>query len=443
MSFGWVAAATVGSAVIGASASRSATRAASQAASEANDASREAAQLQYDLGKETLQFNREYAQTLREQADRKYNQDQGLINELVPSLRQQREIAQEQQDFSRSQRDYYTSTFQPLERRMVQEAQDFDSAGNVNRRMGIAAANVNQQFSNAAGQQARNLTRFGINPNSSAFARANASLTNQQALASAGMQTGAAFDTMDKAIALRAGAANFGRNMPNTSAQFGGLSNSTAGLANNTAGTVSGISGAGLNSAIGVGNFMNQGYGLAGSLNASGAGINNNIFRNNIALADMQSRGVGQLFGGIGQGIGMWGRGGFRTPSFGGASPTGFGSINPISGEFMGSLEFADGGHVGDAVMRRDAAMAAANAGPAGAWTLPPAQRMADGGVPDQGGVVSGPGGPRDDMVPAMLSPNEFVFNEGAVRHFGIDKLNKMNAIGLQNQAQRGLVRSA
>jgi hypothetical protein len=277
---------------------------------------------------------------------------------------------------------------------------------------------------------------MGINPNSSAFARANANLVNQQALASAGMQTGAAFDTMDKGIALRAGAANFGRNMPNTAAQFGGLANSTAG-------TSSGVSGAGVNTAGAAGNFMNQGFGLAGNLNASGAGIDNNIFNNNVRLGMMQSQGVGQLFAGIGQGLGMWGRGGFKLPSFGGSAPSGFGQINPISGEYMGSLEFADGGHVGDAAERAEMAAAAANAGPAGAWTLPPVQRMANGGVPAQGGVVRGPGGPRDDAVPAMLSRNEFVFNEGAVRHFGLDKLNKMNAIGLQNQAQRGLTRSA
>lgn len=46
-------------------------------------------------------------------------------------------------------------------------------------------------------------------------------------------------------------------------------------------------------------------------------------------------------------------------------------------------------------------------------------------------------------MVPVMLSPNEFVLNEGAVKHFGVAKLNKMNEAGLNNQARRGLIRSA
>lgn len=434
MSF--VAVAIGGSAVLGYAASRSATRAASEAAEQSNQTMRDSAQLQYDLGKETLDFNKQYyTEVIKPMATRDMELREQLQGELLPALREQRQ-------FAADQRQYYTDTFQPLERQMVQDAQGFDSAENVNRRMGIAAANVNQQFSNAAGQQARNLTRFGINPNSSAFARANANLVNQQALASAGMQTGAAFDTMDKAIALRAGAANFGRNMPNTAAQFGGLSN-------NTAGTASGVSGAGVNTAVSAGNFMNQGYGLAGNLNASAAGIDNSIFRNNIAMAQMQGQGVGQLFSGIGQGLGMWGRGGFKLPGFGMSGGSSGGSLwndtNLYGADpaFVVPGSFADGGHVGDVMDKQEAAMAAANAGPAGAWTLPPMQRMANGGVPAQGGVVRGPGGPRDDAVPAMLSRNEFVLNEGAVRHFGLDKLNKMNAMGLQNQAQRGLTRSA
>jgi hypothetical protein len=55
------------------------------------------------------------------------------------------------------------------------------------------------------------------------------------------------------------------------------------------------------------------------------------------------------------------------------------------------------------------------------------------------GGKVEGPGGPRDDQVPAMLSDGEFVLNEGAVKHFGLSRLEKMNKVGLDNQKARGL----
>lgn len=438
MSF--MAVAVAGSAVVGYAASRSATKAAAGAAADANETAREAAQLQYDLGKETLDFNKQYYNEVIKPAAQA---DMDFRGRMLPKL----ETAfDKQEQFADQQRQDYLDNWRPLEQQVRQDAMEYDSEGNVNRRMGIAAANVNQQFSNAAGQSARLLSRYGLNPNSSAFARTNANLVNQQALASAGMQTGAAFDTMDRGIALRAGAANFGRNMPNTSASFSQIGNQTAGAGSN-------VSAGGVNTAVAGGNFMNNGYGTAGNLISSSGNLSLGVGRNYANEAGMVAQGVGQLFSGVGQGLGMWGRGGFKMPSGVQASfsqtglgSSGFGTGLAYGNEDMG-LYLADGGHVGDVMEQQTAAAAAANAGPAGAWTLPPQQRMglANGGqpVPPQGGIVRGPGGPRDDMVPAMLSPREFVLNEGAVKHFGVDKLNKMNAIGLQNQAQRGLVRSA
>jgi hypothetical protein len=58
---------------------------------------------------------------------------------------------------------------------------------------------------------------------------------------------------------------------------------------------------------------------------------------------------------------------------------------------------------------------------------------MAGGGRVDgeEGGKVAGPGGPTDDKIPAWLSDGEFVVNAEAVKHFGIDKFEKMNKVGL------------
>ncbi|MDO4610956.1 tape measure protein [Corynebacterium sp.] len=44
------------------------------------------------------------------------------------------------------------------------------------------------------------------------------------------------------------------------------------------------------------------------------------------------------------------------------------------------------------------------------------------------GGFVSGPGGPTDDLVPAMLSDGEYVLRADAVRRIGVDNLNAMNS---------------
>jgi hypothetical protein len=52
------------------------------------------------------------------------------------------------------------------------------------------------------------------------------------------------------------------------------------------------------------------------------------------------------------------------------------------------------------------------------------------GAMGGSSGFVSGPGGPKDDKVPAMLSDGEFVMSAGAVQKYGVDTLEAMNAAG-------------
>ena len=44
------------------------------------------------------------------------------------------------------------------------------------------------------------------------------------------------------------------------------------------------------------------------------------------------------------------------------------------------------------------------------------------------GGYISGPGGPKSDMIPAMLSNGEYVVNAGAVSQYGISMLDALNS---------------
>lgn len=160
-------------------------------------------------------------------------------SDILPAQRKQQELADrmigdyldtsaQQKRFAEEQKDYYDSTFRPVEQQTVRDAMGYDSAENIGRVTGEAAANVNQQFSNVAGQRARLAGRYGLS--SSTFAKQAAADSRAQALASAGAMTGAATQTRDKAIALRSGVANFGRNMPNTAASyFGGANASNAG----------------------------------------------------------------------------------------------------------------------------------------------------------------------------------------------------------------------
>jgi hypothetical protein len=318
----------------------------------------EAASANAAVAKESLDFYKTiYERDIAPAQKRDLDMREALINDTRSSLAQQKKFAEEQNA-------YYKDTFQPIEKQMAKEAMEYDSDANVNRRMGIASANVNQQFSNARGQGMRALSRYGIGLNPEAFARENQKLTTSQALASSGAQTGAAFETQDKGIALRAGAANFGRNMPNTAATY--YANT-----NNTANTASGISSGGINNiATGTG-VMGQGFNTA---------IAGNQSSGNLMLGDFNARMQGYV------------------------------ADQNLKGSMFEGLGTAAG-------------MAYA--------------KKADGGI------VEGTGGPREDNVPIMASSGEFVLNEGAVKHFGLAKLNKMNEVGLQNQERRGLIRRA
>lgn len=387
MSF--VAVAIGGSAVIGAVTANRAGQRAENAANQANQTARDAAQLQYDLGRETLDFQRQYYNDVLKPSVQKDMELRGqLTSDYLLSSKQQRDIAQEQYDV-------YKKDYRPIEQQMVRDAQGYDSQENIGRRMGIASAAVNQGFSNAAGQQARLLSRYGINPNSSSFARTSSDLARAQALGDAGAQTGAAFDTMDRAISLRAGVANFGRNMPNTAANFYAGGDRSAGGAGAT-------SAQGVQTAVGAVNPMLQGSQIAsGAFNSMG-NLSNQAFDSSMRMYNAQMQGASGLFQGIGnfagsrlgqQAIGTFGD---RLGNWWNYNPNAFTGVSP--------------------------------------------EAMAAGGYAD-GGLIEGPGGPRDDMVPAMLSRNEFVLNEGAVKHFGLSKLNKMNEVGLKNQEARGLIR--
>ena len=328
-----------------------------------------AAKMQAELAKQSFDF---YKTTYENDLRPMMQKDLALREELQT---RGLDIMERQQGIADEQWGLYKNTYQPVEQKAAQEAMDYDSEANINRRMGIAAASANQQFSNAQQQNARSLARYGVNPNSSVFARENAKLMNEQALATAGLQTGAAFDTMDRAIALRAGVADRGRGVTGT---VGNFLNS---------GTATGVN-VGNNSSQGLQTFQQGTSTMGQGFSSAMQGYNNQA---NILNQDFQN----------------------RLASYN-ASQSGFNSLLGAAGSIGGMML----------------------AGPAGSVAGKMGSKLF--GLKD-GGQVEGPGGPRDDKVPAMLSDGEFVLNEGAVKHFGLAKLQKMNEVGLKNQQDRGL----
>jgi hypothetical protein len=275
-----VAAAVVTSAVLSYDAAGNAV----DAQNRATDAAMTAADRQARLAEDQFKWNKETYERDVAPAQREAQRIQSeLANESLAASKQQRQ-------FSDEQRQYYKDTFQPIEKKVADEAMNYDSQENVDRRSGIAAANVNQQFSNARGQSARLAGRYGLG--STAFSGPAGASERAQALGTAGAATGAAFDTMDKGIGLRAGAANFGRNMPNTAATFGTIGNQSASVG-------SGAATAGLNSGITGANFMNGATGNYINQIGQSAGLQVGALQNQANSFNAQAAGFGMFAGGL------------------------------------------------------------------------------------------------------------------------------------------------
>jgi hypothetical protein len=375
-------------------------------------------------------------------------------NELLPIQKEQAALGRtlvdrflasqdKQEKFADEQNQYYTDTFRPVERQVARDAMEYDSESNINRRMGIAGANVEQAYSQAAQQNSRNLSRYGLNPNSSAFALTNERLLRDSALAKAGAQTGAAFDAMDRGIALRAGAANFGRNMPNTAASYYGGANAAGGAAMGTQGQA-------LGGAINAGSFAGQGFNTA---------ISGNQSAGNLMLGDFQGRMQGyaaeqQAIGGLFQGLGTFAGMAYTKSSkdykenkagiqdgvalktlermdveswkYKDGIEDGDYHVGPYAEDFRRETGIGDGKSIPlqDAVgitMRAVQDLAQEVRG------LESVQGKADGGKVHRGhGGVRGPGGPVDDKVPAMLSNGEYVLPADTVKAIGKKKLDQL-----------------
>ncbi|MFM7009754.1 MAG: hypothetical protein ACKO0Z_10550 [Betaproteobacteria bacterium] len=277
MPLGWVAGATLAAGVYSANK-------ASSAQSRATDAASQAAADQTALSRDQFDWNKQIYQSDIAPMQRQQNELQTRIAEDALAR------AQKQDALADEQNQYYKDTFQPVERKVVSDAMNYDSADNIARRSGIAAANVNQQFSNARNQSARLAGRYGLT--STAMSGPAGASERAQALGSAGAETGAAFDTMDKAIQLRAGAANFGRNMTNTAlAGWGG--------ANGSSGVAGGAANSGLAGTITGANFMNNAYNTRFSNIGSTNGLFQNAMNNSANYWGNQASGLGQFGGGM------------------------------------------------------------------------------------------------------------------------------------------------
>lgn len=243
---------------------------------------------QLALGREQLAWERERA-----------TKQDPLIQKVVD---QQIDMGNKNNERSIDQWNIYKDTFYPVELKMARDAMEFDSPERKARMAAEAGADVGRGYDAAQEQNLRTMGAMGINPNSGRFA----SLANETALArakdTAGAMNKARRDTELQGIALRTGAAQFGRNMPST-----GIAADSAAL--NAGNSAVGNLGAGNQIRNANNAAAAQWFGGASNSNASVANIGLGLYQGQLQGAQLQGDamgGIGQLIGTLGMAGGMY-----------------------------------------------------------------------------------------------------------------------------------------
>lgn len=242
-----------------------------------------------ELAKEQVALGREQLAWERERANRQDPLVEKIVNQQIRSGEKNDARSDEQWNI-------YQQLFKPVEERMVSEAMNFDSPERKERMAAEAAADVTRSFNAAQDNNLRAFGAMGINPNSARFAGLANETSLAQAKDTAGAMNKARRDTELQGIALRTGAAQFGRNMPNT----GIAADSLALNAGNSA-----VGNLASNSQIRNANnaAAAQWFGGAMSGNNSAGTLLNNQFANELNAYQTQAG----IMGGAMQGIGTLG----------------------------------------------------------------------------------------------------------------------------------------
>jgi len=289
-----------------------------------------------------------------------------------------KEIAQVQKqimsDTARRGEEYATyerETFRPLEKRLVAEAEGYSTSAKQEELASQGMADVAQAYQMQRQQALDTMAKYGINPNSARFAAINAQLGQGEAAARAGVATKSRIAAEEMGRARLYDAAALGRGL---------ASNATA-----AAGTAVGAGTAAGSSFQAPAEYMSKSYGQTGNMlggASSSFGTAGNIygqeFNARMGAYESQQASKGAMMGALGTAAGM---------------------------AFAGPMGGAIGGKMGGSV------------------------KLADGGNPKRlgrRGKVSGPGGPVDDKIPAMLSDGEYVLPADTVKAIGVKKLDKL-----------------
>lgn len=221
------------------------------------EASKEAAEISAKVAREQLAWAKE-----------QYREDRNILNPIVKSAmeRMDRNDANAMSD-----RERYERLYQPLEDKLVSDANDFASPERQRDEMGRAQATVAQNFDASRKAAIQNLESYGVDPSSTRFAALDSGTRAAEAAAKAAAGNNARTQTEAMGRAMRSEAINVGRGYPGQIAGTYGtaLQSGQQGANTQLAGTASGANTMGTapqyyglsNQAIGTwGNTLNMGY---------------------------------------------------------------------------------------------------------------------------------------------------------------------------------------
>ena len=167
------------------------------------EASAEAARIQSELGREQLAFARD-----------QYERTAPMLESIA---NQQMQAQAEQMDQARDYYNYQRDVFRPLERSIVQAAQDFNTEAYREQLASQAAADAGRAFGISQQQNQRAMAAMGITPNSGRFAGMQQAAGLQQAATRAAAMTGTRRQAEQMGYARQLDAAGLGRGLAGAS----------------------------------------------------------------------------------------------------------------------------------------------------------------------------------------------------------------------------------
>lgn len=355
-----------------------------------------AAEANADVAKEMQALSKEEFD-YRKMRDAKMDPVYGkLIDSGIESERKNQERADEQWGS-------YKSTWRPIEEKYAAEIQKLGSPEEMEAAAGRSVQDVNARYDVADASSRRNLARVG-GTSGGAYEVGERLAGLSRAGATASAATGARTSAKMLGVAALESGAKFGRGLPSTGIAADSLALNAGNSAGNAGVQQDAVHNAGVSTA---GNLLS---GAVGANNSAGSILTSQFNTENKAYQNAQNANK-DAWGGIGTIVG-----GLAGAYFGG--PAGATAGAKIGGSFFR----ADGGIVRKPRMIRYA----------------------------EGGVVEGPGGPREDAVPATvdgvpgvrLSDGEYVIKADSVMRYGPRLLNAVNegtAIIIPTRAPRSL----